>query len=103
MVQHGALLNFLGSMQARFALSASDRLLAVTTMGFDIAALELYLPLLCGACVVVSPAETVKDVPALARLIGTSGARVIAGDADAVAGAGEPYRRDRIRRDPGIG
>ena len=76
-VQHGALSNFLGSMQARFALQASDRLLAVTTVGFDIAALELYLPLLCGACVVVSPAETVKDVPALARLIGTSGARVM--------------------------
>ena len=44
-----------------------DRLLAVTTIGFDIAALELYLPLISGACVAVTPGETVQDVPALAR------------------------------------
>ena len=31
-----------------------DRLLAVTTIGFDIAALELYLPLIGGAAVVLT-------------------------------------------------
>ena len=54
-----------------------DRLLAVTTIGFDIAALELYLPLLSGASVAVAPGETVKDVPALLRAIGSSGATVM--------------------------
>ncbi|HEX5871806.1 MAG TPA: condensation domain-containing protein, partial [Longimicrobium sp.] len=73
-VEHRALMNFLHAMRERFALSAGERLLAVTTIGFDIAALELYLPLLCGATVLVAPSGTVQDVPALARLIGASGA-----------------------------
>ena len=45
-VRHDALSNFLLSMQEQVPLSGEDRLLAVTTVGFDIAALELYLPLL---------------------------------------------------------
>ena len=52
-------------------------MLAVTTVGFDIAALELYGPLLSGASVAVSPAETVKDVAALTGLIETSAATVM--------------------------
>ena len=65
-------------MQQRFALAGDDRLLAVTTIGFDIAALELYLPLISGACVVVTAAETVKDVPALcARDRAQSGATMM--------------------------
>ena len=77
MVRHDALANFLRSMQQQVPLSGDDRLLAVTTIGFDIAALELYLPLLSGACVTVVPGETVKDVPALLRAIGDSGATVM--------------------------
>ena len=50
MVTHEALSNFLGAMGERLPLVPDDRLLAVTTIGFDIAALELYLPLLRGAC-----------------------------------------------------
>ena len=64
-VRHDALLNFLLSMQEQVRLSGEDRLLAVTTVGFDIAALELYLPLLGGATVVIAPSETVKDAAAL--------------------------------------
>ena len=48
-VPHGALLNFLCSMQETPGLTAEDVLAAVTTMSFDIAALELYLPLMVGA------------------------------------------------------
>ena len=47
-VGHGGLTNFLASMRGSVALAGDDRLLAVTTIGFDIAALELYLPLLSG-------------------------------------------------------
>src|SRR5262249_667029 len=43
-VSHGALLNFLASVRQEPGLSARDVLLAVTTVSFDIAALELYLP-----------------------------------------------------------
>ncbi|MFF0745875.1 amino acid adenylation domain-containing protein [Streptomyces sp. NPDC004111] len=73
-VPGAALVNFLTSMQDRFALTADDRLLAVTTVGFDIAGLELFLPLLNGAAVVLASRDTVRDAPALARLLRESGA-----------------------------
>ena len=76
-VRHDALLNFLLSMQEQVRLSGEDRLLAVTTVGFDIAALELYLPLLGGATVAIAPSETVKDAAALLGVIGESGATVM--------------------------
>ncbi|WP_156103776.1 non-ribosomal peptide synthetase, partial [Pectobacterium betavasculorum] len=54
MVGHRALLNLLSSFDALLGLTAGDRWLAVTTIAFDIAALELFLPLLSGAAVVVA-------------------------------------------------
>ncbi len=54
-VTHHALVNLLGSMQREFSLNSTDRLLAVTTFSFDIAGLELYLPLISGARVVMAP------------------------------------------------
>ena len=48
-VPHGALSNFLGAVRREPGMSPTDSLAAVTTLSFDIAALELYLPLLCGA------------------------------------------------------
>src|SRR4029079_2930868 len=48
-VSHRALSNFLFAMRERPGISAEDTLLAVTTISFDIAALELYLPLANGA------------------------------------------------------
>ena len=48
-VPHRALVNFLCSMQREPGLSSSDVLAAVTTISFDIAGLELYLPLMVGA------------------------------------------------------
>ena len=47
-VTHAGLMNFLAAMRDEVPLTAADRLLAVTTIGFDIAGLELYLPLLRG-------------------------------------------------------
>jgi nonribosomal peptide synthetase DhbF len=76
-VTHGALRNFLVAMQGTIGLDHSDRLLAVTTISFDIAGLELYLPLISGARVVMAPRSIVRHPPALARLIVTSGATVM--------------------------
>ena len=76
-VTHGGLGNFLAAMQEQIALGPDDRLLAVTTVGFDIAALELYLPLLAGAGVVIAPRATVQDPRALARAIRGSGATIM--------------------------
>lgn len=58
---HRSLVNFLTSMRARPGLEAKDTLLAVTTISFDIAALELYLPLIVGARVVIVSRETAAD------------------------------------------
>ncbi len=68
-VPHRSLVNLLGSMQREFGMVSTDRLLAVTTFSFDIAALELYLPLISGAPVVIAPREASSDSAALARLI----------------------------------
>ncbi|MFI7388702.1 amino acid adenylation domain-containing protein [Streptomyces sp. NPDC049813] len=68
-VPRGALGNFLASMQATFALRPADRLLTVTTIAFDIAALELFLPLLHGAAVVIADRDTVLRPAAVRDLV----------------------------------
>ena len=71
------LVNFLRDMVGRCALGPGDVLLAVTTVGFDISALELYVPLLSGACVHVADTDTVRDPRALAELVARSGATLV--------------------------
>lgn len=68
-IEREALANFLQGIQAHARLTANDRLLAVTTLGFDIAALELFLPLLQGACVVLAQREQVLQPAALIGLL----------------------------------
>ncbi len=68
-VPRGALTNFLWSMRESLELTAQDRALAVTTISFDIAGLELWLPLLVGAKTVVASRESVIDGHALRNLL----------------------------------
>ncbi len=68
-IPHKAVVNFLRSMQRQPGIDQSDRLLAVTTLSFDVAGLELYLPLSMGAQVVIASREAASDGAALARLI----------------------------------
>jgi enterobactin synthetase component F len=72
-ITHSNLSNFLQGMQRQLMPTARDRFLAVTTVIFDIAALELYLPLTVGARVVMASSEAVHNPPSLARLIQHSG------------------------------
>lgn len=65
-VPRGAFANFLGSMMHTPGMSPTDRLLAITTTSFDIAGLELFLPLSAGATVVIADRETVR-APRLLR------------------------------------
>ncbi|MCH0567181.1 MULTISPECIES: condensation domain-containing protein, partial [unclassified Streptomyces] len=76
-VGHGALVNHLAAVAERVPLRAGDRLVAVTTVSFDIAALELFLPLVSGAAVVLAHRDTVRDPVALRDLVRTSGATVL--------------------------
>jgi amino acid adenylation domain-containing protein len=76
-IPHRALVNFLTTMSIEPGLGPEDVLVAVTTLSFDIAGLELYLPLLAGARVVVAPGESVSDPRALAQLLEDSEASVM--------------------------
>lgn len=73
-VPHRAVVNFLGSMARRPGLMEGDKLVAVTTLSFDIAVLELLLPLSVGAEVVLASREQVIDGNELSDLLVRSGA-----------------------------
>jgi amino acid adenylation domain-containing protein len=76
-ISHGAVVNFLKSMQQEPGITATDVLLAVTTISFDIAALELYLPLITGAKVVLATREVASDGLLLKELIDTTGVTIM--------------------------
>ncbi|CAG0907747.1 unnamed protein product, partial [Cyprideis torosa] len=65
MIRQYNLSNFLQDMQQRTGITANDRLLAVTTLSFDIAALELYLPLISGSRLYLADKSTSSDAQAL--------------------------------------
>ena len=69
MVNHSALVNFLWSMRARPGINKDDTLLSVTSISFDIAALELFLPLIVGATLVVAGKEMTTNPLMLGQAI----------------------------------
>lgn len=69
--------NFLRSMAHTPGLHAGERLLAVTTLSFDIAVLELLLPLTVGAEIVLAQRTDAIDGQALKQLIAQHGVRVM--------------------------
>ncbi|UII76109.1 amino acid adenylation domain-containing protein [Flagellimonas sp. HMM57] len=60
-ITHKNLVNFLSGMALEPGIKETDRLLSITTISFDIAGLELFLPLLTGATLVLTDDETTKD------------------------------------------
>lgn len=68
-IEHEALANFLASMRREPGFRAEQSLLAVTTISFDIAGLELFLPLVCGGRVVLAESEAMADGHRLAQLL----------------------------------
>jgi amino acid adenylation domain-containing protein/thioester reductase-like protein len=77
MIPHRALVNFLVSMRNQPGLNTNDTLLAVTTLSFDIAGLELYLPLITGAKVIIADRETASDPNLLIKEMERCGATVM--------------------------
>jgi amino acid adenylation domain-containing protein len=71
-INHRSVVNFLSAMRRRPGINPSDRLLSVTTLSFDIAGLELYLPLTVGACVVLASREVASDGIRLAEMLDSS-------------------------------
>ena len=73
-ISHRAVVNFLHSMREEPGLTEHDTLLSVTTLSFDIAVLEIFLPLMVGARVVVISRETASDGLLLAGKLAQCGA-----------------------------
>jgi len=77
LIEHRSLVNLLTTMQARPGLTNTDTVLSVTTLSFDIAGLEVYLPLITGGRLVLASRAEASDGARLAELIATSGATVM--------------------------
>lgn len=76
-IAHSSLVNFLYSMQKEPGITATDKLLAVTTVSFDISGLELFLPLISGAQVIIANSDTAKDGRDLLDIIKTEGVTIM--------------------------
>jgi amino acid adenylation domain-containing protein len=68
-LSHGSVVNLLLSMQREPGFKASDTLVAVTTVSFDIAVLELFLPLITGGRVVIASRAVALDPYRLSALM----------------------------------
>jgi amino acid adenylation domain-containing protein len=76
-IPHRAVVNFLTAMAETPGLTAPDVLVSVTTLSFDIAGLELFLPLTVGARVVIATRAEAVDGTRLGALLDASGATVL--------------------------
>jgi amino acid adenylation domain-containing protein len=76
-ITHRSVVNFLCSMKREPGISPEDRLVAVTTLSFDIAGLELFLPLITGARVIIASREVASDGDKLLALMDASGVTVM--------------------------
>jgi amino acid adenylation domain-containing protein len=77
MVGHGAVVNFLSSMAQAPGLEPLDTMASVTPLSFDIAGLEIYLPLLRGARLAVLPRAVALDGGQLRERLAAVGASVM--------------------------
>ncbi|SMQ23682.1 amino acid adenylation domain-containing protein [Pseudomonas helmanticensis] len=76
-IEHRALSNLLAAMEAAPGLGPDDVWLSVTSAAFDIFAVEVYLPLITGATLLLASKEEAADPSALARLAQVHGATVL--------------------------
>jgi amino acid adenylation domain-containing protein len=77
MVEHRNVVSFNANMAGTFGLNSGDRLLALTTMTFDISVLELICSLLCGLRVVVGSDECSRDPERIGRVLKEEGVTVL--------------------------
>jgi amino acid adenylation domain-containing protein len=74
---HRSVVNFLTSMRERPGITPDAVLLAITTLSFDISMLELLLPLIAGAKVVLGKSEIINDGQLLSQIISEQGVTVM--------------------------
>ncbi|MBD1837880.1 non-ribosomal peptide synthetase [Coleofasciculus sp. FACHB-501] len=76
-ISHACVVNFLISMRQPLGITQPDILLAVTSLSFDIAALEIFLPITVGSRVVVATREIASDGAQLLTTLTDSGATIM--------------------------
>ncbi|MBD2339090.1 amino acid adenylation domain-containing protein [Calothrix sp. FACHB-156] len=76
-IMHSAVVNFLTSVAQEPGITATDIVLSVTTLSFDIAVLEIFLPLIVGAKVVLVSTDNSQDGYALQKLLLASQATIM--------------------------
>ncbi len=76
-IAHRSVVNLLTSVAETVNFQAEDRLLAVTTISFDIAALEIFLPLIRGGRLILADRETTQDGIRLAQRMESGNASVM--------------------------
>ncbi len=76
-IEQRSFVNLLHALRQWPGMQPADVLVAVTTLSFDMAGVELFLPLVVGAQVVVATRDTAMDARALGELIKASGATVV--------------------------
>jgi amino acid adenylation domain-containing protein len=68
-ITHASIANLIDAFRDEPGLTTRDRVLAHSAISFDISIIELWLPLVFGATIVLPPAADDRDPRALARLI----------------------------------
>ena len=76
-VSHRAVVNLLNAVISKTSVKATDTMLSVSTLSFDIAVAEIFVPLIVGGRVVIASREVAGDGIELARLLARSGATVM--------------------------
>src|SRR5690606_6268621 len=76
-IRHYNLLNFLLSMKKEPGITPDDKWLAITTVSFDIAGLEIFLPLISGAEIVLADEGLGRDGAALLTIIKSHGITIL--------------------------
>jgi amino acid adenylation domain-containing protein len=69
MVEHAAVVNMLIYLQGQLGIEPDDCMLGVTTISFDIASVEVFLPLVSGARVAIAPREVGYDTAKLMDMV----------------------------------
>ncbi|MHB1328362.1 MAG: amino acid adenylation domain-containing protein [Gemmatimonadales bacterium] len=76
-VEHRAIVNRLEWMRTHYGVSSQDRFLLKTPATFDVSVWEFFLPLICGAALVVAPPDAHRDPAWLASLIRATGITMV--------------------------
>lgn len=76
-IAHHSLVNLMYSLQKSPGITSADKMLAVATISFDIAGVDIYLPLSAGAQIILADSITAKDGRALLDIIRTQNVSIL--------------------------